>query len=392
MAAVLQHPMFFPACIGVVAIVLLIIIGLNVSRCAAGDGNVEEVQQAEEVQEVQQEGNPVNADVPEDLRWRDEEFKLDPTRTTWTTKDNGRKVVYLTLDDGPSDLTEKFLDLFDQLNVKATFFVTAQDPNHYYLMHEAYKRGHTIALHSYSHNYDEIYASEEAFYDDLEKLEKLVEEQIGYVPCFFRFPGGSSNTISEDYSKGIMSKLTKGMNERGYQYWDWNLDTGDGAAYSTMQMLAEVLPDGTYDDNGNFIEIGATSGDANAGGQNGDANNGETAADPNAPGGFDNPTDAANNENAGNSADAADADSANIDELSDDDEIEGLDDEIEELDDEGAGTWDYPENIVLLCHDAAGKEDTLAALPAIIKYFQSQGYSFEALDRNSMVVHHEVNN
>ncbi len=375
--------MFFPACIAVVAIVLLIIIGMNVSRCAAGGGNVEEVQQVEETQEVQQD-NSVNADIPEDLRWRDEDFKLDPTRTTWTTKDNGRKVVYLTIDDGPSDITQRFLDLFDQMNVKATFFVTAQDPDHYYLIHEAYKRGHTIALHSYSHDYAEVYSSEDAFYADLEKLEKLVEEQIGYVPCFFRFPGGSSNTISEDYSKGIMSKLTKGMNERGYQYWDWNLDTGDGAAYSTMQMLAEVLPDGTYDENGNFIEIGAASGDA-GGDQNatGDANGDQAANDPNAAGSFNNPTDAANNESSASSD--LDADIENLDDSIDESEIESLDDE-------SVDGYEYPENIVLLCHDAAGKEDTLAALPAIIKYFQSQGYSFEALDRNSMVVHHEVNN
>ena len=382
--------MFFPACIGVVAIVLLIIIGMNVSRCAAGAGNVDESQQVEEVQEVQQD-NTVNGDIPEDLRWRDEDFKLDPTRTTWTTKDNGRKVVYLTLDDGPSELTERFLDLFDQLNVKATFFVTAQDPDHYYLMHEAYKRGHTIALHSYSHDYDDVYSSEDAFYTDLGKLEKIVEEQIGYVPCFFRFPGGSSNTISEDYSSGIMSKLTKGMNERGYQYWDWNLDTGDGAAYSTMQMLAEVLPEGTYDDNGNFIEITGASGDAGGDqGAGGDAGNDQAANDPNAAGSFNNPTDAANNEPASSSAESSDLDSEleNLDDLTDE---EGLD-EIDELDDEDVDTWEYPENIVLLCHDAAGKEDTLAALPAIIKYFQSQGYSFEALDRNTMVVHHEVNN
>ena len=194
--------MFFPACIAVVAIVLLIIIGMNVSRCAAGGGNIEEVQQVEETQEVQQD-NSVNADIPEDLRWRDEDFKLDPTRTTWTTKDNGRKVVYLTIDDGPSDITQRFLDLFDQMNVKATFFVTAQDPDHYYLMHEAYKRGHTIALHSYSHDYAEVYSSEDAFYADLEKLEKLVEEQIGYVPCFFRFPGSFFALLEQDFEGAL---------------------------------------------------------------------------------------------------------------------------------------------------------------------------------------------
>ena len=42
-----------------------------------------------------------------------------------------------------------------------------------------------------------------------------------------RFPGGSSNTISKRYQIGIMSYLTKEVVNRGYLYYDWNVDSED---------------------------------------------------------------------------------------------------------------------------------------------------------------------
>lgn len=199
-----------------------------------------DVQTTEEEQASEPAANAVNPDEPADLVWRDTDFAVDPSFTGWATKDNGRKVVYLTIDDGPSELTEKYLDLFDQYNVKATFFVTGHDPNYYHVIKDAYNRGHTIGLHSMTHDYPTIYASEEAFLKDLDEVGQVVKEQIGFVPCFIRFPGGSSNTISEDYSPGLMRKLTKTVVEMGYQYYDWNLDTGDGAGYDTPAILASA--------------------------------------------------------------------------------------------------------------------------------------------------------
>ena len=94
---------------------------------------------------------------------------------------------------------------------------------------EAYDAGHTIGLHTYTHNYDEVYESDEAYFADLEKVGEVAKEQIGFVPCFIRFPGGSSNMVSAKYNKGIMSRLVNTVQEKGYQYYDWNLDSGDAA-------------------------------------------------------------------------------------------------------------------------------------------------------------------
>ncbi len=134
--------------------------------------------------------------------------------------------VYLTFDDGPSENTTRILDTLDKYGVKATFFVIyhkgVED-----IYRDIVSRGHVIALHSYSHNYENIYSSEKAYFSDLEKLDKYIYDLTGVHSKVMRFPGGSSNTISKKYCKGIMSTLTKRVEEKGYEYYDWDVDSGD---------------------------------------------------------------------------------------------------------------------------------------------------------------------
>ncbi|MCR5295099.1 MAG: polysaccharide deacetylase [Lachnospiraceae bacterium] len=187
-------------------------------------------------------GNPANPSVVE-LGLEDAEedprasFAVDPSFQNWNYEKDTEKTVYLTFDDGPSENTLKILDILDRYGVKATFFVTAQLPACESYIAEAYRRGHTIGLHTYSHNYG-IYASEENYFEDLEKIGMIVERQIGYVPCFIRFPGGTSNEASKEYCEGIMSVLSEKVLERGYQYYDWNVTTGDGAGSITAEEAA----------------------------------------------------------------------------------------------------------------------------------------------------------
>lgn len=151
---------------------------------------------------------------------------------TLIQKDKGQsseKIVYLTFDDGPSANTKKILDILDQYHVKATFFVTGTNQKYNYLIKEAHNKGHTIALHTYCHDYQKVYQSVDAYFDDLTKVGDMVKEEIGYVPKFIRFPGGSSNTISRRYCPGIMTKLTQEVKNRGYQYYDWNADSTDAS-------------------------------------------------------------------------------------------------------------------------------------------------------------------
>ena len=135
-------------------------------------------------------------------------------------------MAYLTFDDGPSENTEAILDILDYYNVKATFFVIYHKD-----MEDKYKAivnaGHTIALHSYTHDYSSVYASEASFFNEMDMISDYIYRQTGVRTMLMRFPGGSSNTISRKYSRGLMSVLKKSVKERGYVYQDWNVDSCD---------------------------------------------------------------------------------------------------------------------------------------------------------------------
>ncbi|RGS50778.1 polysaccharide deacetylase [Olsenella sp. AM30-3LB] len=179
------------------------------------------------------------------------ELALDPNaQTDWSFKNNGEKIVYLTFDDGPSKNTQRVLDILDQYGAKATFFVVGHDPDYYDMIKKAYDDGNTIGLHSYTHDYAKVYASEDAYFDDLDQIAQVVQDQIGYVPYLVRFPGGSSNTISEKYCSGIMDALVNDVQARGYQYYDWNASSGDGAVCTTEQIVENSC---AYDDYPNII-------------------------------------------------------------------------------------------------------------------------------------------
>ena len=149
------------------------------------------------------------------------------------------KVVYLTFDDGPGPYTEKLLKLLDKYNVDVTFFVTNQYSEYQDMIGEAHRRGHTIAIHTYKHKFSQLYTSESAYYKDLNKISAICEKQTGEKPTIVRFPGGTSNTISKKYCFGIMSKLTKSLTKKGYQYCDWNVDSMDAGGATTASKVAK---------------------------------------------------------------------------------------------------------------------------------------------------------
>lgn len=164
-----------------------------------------------------------------------------PVGTTDPSDD--KKVVYLTFDDGPSENTKKIMDILAEYDAKATFFITGANEECRPYIKEAYEAGHTIGLHTYSHDYSEVYKSEKSYFDDLEKIGAVAKEQIGFVPCFIRFPGGSSNMVSAQYSQGIMTKLVEAVQEKGYQYYDWNLDSGDAAGCGKEEIEQNATTD-----------------------------------------------------------------------------------------------------------------------------------------------------
>lgn len=135
-----------------------------------------------------------------------------------------KKVVYLTFDDGPTPQnTEKILEILRKNNIKATFFVIGHNSDMY---KKIVDEGHAIALHTYSHNYKEVYASEEAFFKDLYKIHDAVMEKTGVDAKVTRFPGGSSNAIVK---KATLRKIIDRLNDEGFVYQDWNCDSTDAS-------------------------------------------------------------------------------------------------------------------------------------------------------------------
>ena len=150
-------------------------------------------------------------------------------------------VVYLTFDDGPNEgTTNVILDILKEEGVEATFFVTSKGPDE--LIKREFDEGHTVALHTSSHDYATLYASDDAFFQDLQTVSDRVLKITGVESKFIRFPGGSSNTVSRRYSSGIMSRLTKEVVNRGYKYYDWNISSGDaGSTTDPNEVYSNVV-------------------------------------------------------------------------------------------------------------------------------------------------------
>ena len=165
------------------------------------------------------------------------------------------------------------------------------------MIKRAFSEGHSIGLHTYTHDYATVYASEDAYFADLQKVSDLVESITGTKSMIIRFPGGSSNTISAKYVKGLMTTLTKAVRDKGYQYFDWNCDSTDA---SGNNVPVEKLVSNATSCTANHVDI--------------------------------------------------------------------------------------------LMHDTDAKDTTVQALPQIIDYYRSQGYTFKGLTVDSVAAHHEVNN
>ncbi len=194
--------------IGALSVLILICIGLvSVNQQLSSQNNALKKQIEQLQQEVKQ--------AQDALETFKEEYQTSLTQT---------KNVYLTFDDGPSTQTSAILDILKQYNVKATFFVLGGKD------HALYQRivneGHQIAIHTYTHQYQDIYASVDAYFKDMYALADELQHVTGVRPQVFRFPGGSSNTIG---SQEVIEGIIKRSKEEGLVYFDWNCDSQDAS-------------------------------------------------------------------------------------------------------------------------------------------------------------------
>ena len=152
------------------------------------------------------------------------------------------KVIYLTFDDGPTRYTQSLLNVLEKYNAKATFFVVNTGYNMKTLLNAMVDGGHGIGIHTMTHEYSEIYASEEAYFAVLLGMQNVIKNYTGVTTTLMRFPGGSSNTVSKKHCPGIMTKLTQAVTDQGFQYFDWNVSSGDaGSAKTADEVFTNVI-------------------------------------------------------------------------------------------------------------------------------------------------------
>lgn len=202
-------------------------------------GNTTVAHAAETGQEEDQKGEDTSKSSQSDLDASGtEDLVLTPSEKQELTV-KGKK-VYLTFDDGPGKHTAALLDVLKKYDVKATFFVVGKtDENAMKMYQRIVNEGHTLGMHSYSHQYSNIYKSLKAFDEDFTKLSNLLYDTTGVRPVLYRFPGGSSNMVSTKPMTDFIGYLEK----KGITYFDWNVINGDatGKNLSARQMVDNVM-------------------------------------------------------------------------------------------------------------------------------------------------------
>lgn len=158
--------------------------------------------------------------------------------TAGVTYNDDKNYVYFTFDDGPSKHTDSILYYLDRYSIKATFFVVPDSSEECARrMKKIVDAGHTIGVHSATHDYKQIYASVEAYLTDFKICYDRIYAATGVKCSLFRFPGGSINDFNEDTRNDIIAEMTR----RGFVYYDWNVDSNDAGGADWTEMYVGVL-------------------------------------------------------------------------------------------------------------------------------------------------------
>ncbi|MDF2612344.1 MAG: polysaccharide deacetylase [Clostridia bacterium] len=170
------------------------------------------------------------------------EIKKNNPNENINLEDTSKKYAYLTFDDGPSKNTVKILDFLKANGVKATFFVVG-DYNQEAIYKRIVEEGHTLAVHSNTHKYNEIYKNVDSFMKDIHDLRDMLQRMTGVRPSVLRFPGGSNNNISKKHSGfDIMEQIIPKIQKDGFAYFDWNVDSGDAnKANEDKQIIVDTV-------------------------------------------------------------------------------------------------------------------------------------------------------
>lgn len=177
-------------------------------------------------------------------------------------QERASNAIYLTFDDGPSQLTLKILDVLLEKKVKATFFVVGKNlesENGEHILKRIVQEGHAVGIHTYSHIYSEIYGSIEDYLRDFYKTYDLIYRITDIKPDIYRFPGGSINS----YNNTIYQELISEMFRRGFVYYDWNVSSRDVAGKVTQQQIYDYVVPSCFKNSRNIILFHDSAGKVN---------------------------------------------------------------------------------------------------------------------------------
>ncbi len=146
-----------------------------------------------------------------------------------------KKTAFLTFDDGPSTLTASYLDILKEEGAKATFFIIGQqvDDDMSRIINREIDEGHEIGIHTYCHEANVIYATEDSCYKDVMKIKDQLERQFNYEAKLVRFPWGSANGYISPFRANIIDRIHKS----GLEYEDWNVSAEDSVGTPTVDSI-----------------------------------------------------------------------------------------------------------------------------------------------------------
>ncbi len=161
--------------------------------------------------------------------------KSENTSETMASADETiRRRVYLTFDDGPSSNTERVLDVLNEYDIKASFFLIGNQINedNYEIVERMRDEGHAIGLHCSCHNYNKLYSGEYACMESILEEKKMLEESFGICSTIYRLPGGSTNIYITN-----KDKIISGLREEGLRGFDWNVSAEDSVGIPTKESI-----------------------------------------------------------------------------------------------------------------------------------------------------------
>lgn len=154
---------------------------------------------------------------------------LIPALKTFGNEPKEEKVIYLTFDDGPSTkVLPNILDTLKKENVKGTFFIIGNEiKGREDVLKRVYNEGHSLGLHSFTHEKRNLYSSNEGFLNEMLKTQALINEIVNIKPTILRFPFGCNNT-----SYKLKPSLINLLHKNNLKIYNWNVDSGDGANHN----------------------------------------------------------------------------------------------------------------------------------------------------------------